>query len=132
MEAVIGSFACNTNIECIELDGDRGTEHASPGPTEHPPATRNAETERGPICANITEICAKFRTKSEFLGKVIVLVSFLVTALALWPTFSGAGDSRRSTLLAEWTAKKDFFELCESVCLTHGELHTSIRLPIEL
>ena len=46
-----------------------------------------------------------------------MVISLIIAALALWPTFSGAGDSRRALDLAEWTAKKDYFEFCELVCL---------------
>lgn len=78
------------------------------------PQTR-VETKRLTIYVdNIIKLFTKIKSQSGLLGKVVVIVSLMVAALALWPTFSGTAEGRRATLLAEWTAKKDFFEFCES------------------
>jgi hypothetical protein len=53
--------------------------------------------------------------KCDLVTKLIVLLTFIIAALALWPTFSALREGRKATTLAQWTAKKDYFEFCESV-----------------
>lgn len=122
-EPVIESITCSCIGDTEGIEASCHTEHASSSSTEDASADRGDQTGTTfNISANIWDICIQLRAKSGLLGKAVVLVSFIVTAVALWPTFSGAVDSRRSKLLAEWTAKKDFFEFCESVCGTHQHL----------
>jgi hypothetical protein len=56
--------------------------------------------------------------QGDLVGKTIVLLSLVIAGVALWPAIAGAKDGKEATLLAQWTAKKDFFELCESVSVS--------------
>ncbi|RYP23569.1 hypothetical protein DL765_001083 [Monosporascus sp. GIB2] len=53
--------------------------------------------------------------KSEVMTKTLAIIAIIVACFALWPTFSSAKDGRKATLIAEWTAKKDFLEFCQSI-----------------
>ena len=50
-------------------------------------------------------------------AKIIGTVTFMVTCLALWPTFAGTDIAKKANVLAQWTADKDFYEFCESVSI---------------
>ncbi|RYP77341.1 hypothetical protein DL771_001136 [Monosporascus sp. 5C6A] len=52
--------------------------------------------------------------KSEVMTKALAIIGIIAACFALWPTFSSAKDGRKATLIAEWTAKKDFLEFCRS------------------
>ncbi|KAB5550902.1 hypothetical protein GE09DRAFT_154250 [Coniochaeta sp. 2T2.1] len=57
------------------------------------------------------------RNKWQIFGiasKLAAITSLMLTALTAWPTVSSAGDTRTATLLAEWTAQKEFLEFCEA------------------
>ena len=49
------------------------------------------------------------------LAKIAGIAGFVIACVALWSTLSTMDDSRRSIELAEWTARKDFLEFCQSV-----------------
>ncbi len=49
------------------------------------------------------------------LAKIAGIAGFVIACVALWSTLSAMDDSRRSIELAEWTARKDFLEFCQSV-----------------
>lgn len=51
----------------------------------------------------------------QLFSVTLAILTFTIACLALWPTISGAKDSKTATLLAEWTAKKEYYEFCESV-----------------
>ncbi|RYP48351.1 hypothetical protein DL769_011210 [Monosporascus sp. CRB-8-3] len=53
--------------------------------------------------------------RSEVMTKALAIIGIIVACFALWPTFSSAKDGRKATLIAEWTAKKDFLEFCQSI-----------------
>ncbi|KAK4206743.1 hypothetical protein QBC37DRAFT_116412 [Rhypophila decipiens] len=77
-------------------------------------ATVSAEPPRDTLRSRALRFYDKIQSKTLLFGKFILVLSFVVTAIALWPTFSGAAESKRANLLAEWTARKDYFEFCES------------------
>nr|CEG03288.1 unnamed protein product [Fusarium pseudograminearum CS5834] len=70
------------------------------------------------ISAHASAIYAKFKgpwkSKVDLVGKVIVLLALVVSVLALWPAFAGASDGKRANILTQWTARKDYFEFCET------------------
>lgn len=43
-------------------------------------------------------------------------VGTFLAGLALWPSFVGVDAAQKANLLAQWTARKEFYEFCESVC----------------
>ncbi|KAK4651714.1 hypothetical protein QC762_601038 [Podospora pseudocomata] len=45
---------------------------------------------------------------------VFALGGFLIACIALWSTIRAMEDGRKAVSLAEWTARKDFFEYCHS------------------
>ena len=47
--------------------------------------------------------------------KMLTMAGFIITCLTLWLTISSAKDGHKARLIAEWTAKKDFLEFCQSV-----------------
>ena len=49
------------------------------------------------------------------LAKIAGIAGFVIACVALWSTLSAMDDGRRSIALAEWTARKDFLEFCQSV-----------------
>ena len=52
--------------------------------------------------------------KAVFAATGTIIGTFLA-GLALWPSFVGVDAARKANLLAQWTARKDFYEFCESV-----------------
>ncbi|KAK0726626.1 hypothetical protein B0T21DRAFT_37869 [Apiosordaria backusii] len=67
--------------------------------------------------AALTTIVELSKTKGGLILKALSVTSLLITVLALWQTISTSADAKRSTVLAEWTAKKEFLEFCEAVRL---------------
>ncbi|KAM7195245.1 hypothetical protein V8F20_007621 [Naviculisporaceae sp. PSN 640] len=63
---------------------------------------------------SIDNIYYRIRLKSALVGKIVASVSVVIAGLTLWTTLAAIVDTKRAILLAEWTAKKDFFEFCES------------------
>ena len=59
----------------------------------------------------------KLKSK-EFIWAVIAIATLIVTVLALWPSILSWRDTHTATLLAEWTARKDFLEFCSSVSVS--------------
>lgn len=58
---------------------------------------------------------AFWKNKGAYLDRSIVVLTLFLACFALWPSFSGAEDTKKATELAKWTAIKDFIEFCESV-----------------
>ena len=56
-----------------------------------------------------------WKNRGAYFDRSIVMLTLILACFALWPSFSGAEDTRRATELARWTAIKDFIEFCESV-----------------
>lgn len=63
----------------------------------------------GPIFSTLRET---FRRRIAALAWV---AGFVIACVALWSTISATYDGRKSVILAEWTAKKDFLEFCQTV-----------------
>ncbi|KAK8019139.1 hypothetical protein PG990_004277 [Apiospora arundinis] len=99
---------------------------APPGPTRSGLSGSSGR----PLSANPSQILAQSRTglvhlrktlgkflsdKGDVLLKLITVLAFLVTAIAMWPSISSANDGHRAELIAEWTARKDFIESCQAV-----------------
>ncbi|KAF4464582.1 hypothetical protein FALBO_8576 [Fusarium albosuccineum] len=61
-----------------------------------------------------SKLQALWTNKYNLIGKTIVLLALIVACLALWPSFAASRDSRKALSLAQWDAKKSYFELCES------------------
>ena len=57
------------------------------------------------------------------LAKIAGIAGFVIACVALWSTLSAMDDSRRSIELAEWTARKDFLEFCQSVRVTRKAMN---------
>ncbi|KAK8090427.1 hypothetical protein PG997_005388 [Apiospora hydei] len=53
--------------------------------------------------------------KGDMLLKAVATLTFLITIVALWSGVSSANDGHKAELIAEWTARKDFMEACETV-----------------
>ena len=53
--------------------------------------------------------------RGSALAKIVGIAGFVIACVALWSTLSAMDDGRRSIALAEWTARKDFLEFCQSV-----------------
>lgn len=58
------------------------------------------------------------------VGRVVIAVTLLATILALWQAFSGTREARIANMLAVWSAKMDFYELCDSVSLLSSSRHS--------
>lgn len=61
------------------------------------------------------QAAALWAQPGSLLFSFTTISSLGLAGLALWPAITGATDTREARLLAEWTALKDFYELCESV-----------------
>jgi hypothetical protein len=61
------------------------------------------------------KIHAIWARSRRLLSATIAILTFIIACVTLWPTISGANDSKAATLLAQWTAQKDYYEFCESV-----------------
>ncbi|KAK3940828.1 hypothetical protein QBC46DRAFT_119122 [Diplogelasinospora grovesii] len=65
--------------------------------------------------------------------KTTGIIAFLLSCVALWPAITSASDTKRATLLAEWTSMKDFIEFCESHALDTPDClkarNTTLRPP---
>ncbi|KAI0828750.1 hypothetical protein F5Y06DRAFT_283009 [Hypoxylon sp. FL0890] len=44
---------------------------------------------------------------------VLGILSLIIACIALWPSVTAANDGHHAERLAEWTARKDFLEICE-------------------
>ncbi|KAK8126839.1 uncharacterized protein PG998_002598 [Apiospora kogelbergensis] len=82
---------------------------ASGGPAPATVATQPGRLTRA--CGALGKSCG--RRGEIILGTATVLALF-ITAISMWPTISAATDGRKAELIAEWTARKDFFETCET------------------
>ncbi|KAK4198266.1 hypothetical protein QBC40DRAFT_95310 [Triangularia verruculosa] len=71
-----------------------------------PPPSRSRST--------LITITGLLRKQAGLFLKFLSLISFLIAAVALWQTISASIDAKRNTELAEWTAKKEFIEFCET------------------
>jgi hypothetical protein len=49
------------------------------------------------------------------MSVTIGAAGFIVACVALWSTISATKDGHKATVLAEWTAKKDYLEFCQAV-----------------
>lgn len=56
-----------------------------------------------------------FYARGGLLLKLVTILAFLVAIIALWPSITSASDGHKAALIAAWTARKDFIELCEAV-----------------
>lgn len=54
------------------------------------------------------------------------MAGFAVTCVALWTAICAMEDSRKALRLAEWTAKKEFLEFCQTVSLLLPRILTFI------
>ncbi|KAK0644600.1 hypothetical protein B0T16DRAFT_199062 [Cercophora newfieldiana] len=48
------------------------------------------------------------------MATVLGTGGFVIACVALWSTIAATNDGRKAKLLAEWTAKKDFLEFCQT------------------
>ncbi|KAK1753140.1 hypothetical protein QBC47DRAFT_53113 [Echria macrotheca] len=48
------------------------------------------------------------------ISMVVGIGGFVLACVALWATMNATGDGRKAEILAEWTAKKDFIEFCQT------------------
>jgi hypothetical protein len=55
--------------------------------------------------------------RAGVIAKLVGIGGFAIACVALWSTLSAMNDGRRALALAEWTARKDFLEFCQSVCI---------------
>src|SRR5207247_406682 len=49
------------------------------------------------------------------ISMVVGIGGFVLACVALWSTMNATSDGRKAEILAEWTAKKDFMEFCQTV-----------------
>lgn len=101
-------------------------------PTNRPPNSTFRKQRRGAVLARLVDnlhlSSQKTRPRPEkgaititaktVLAAIGTIVGTLLAGLALWPSFVGVDVARKANLLAQWTARKDFYEFCEEVCLT--------------
>ncbi|KAK8026385.1 hypothetical protein PG991_003441 [Apiospora marii] len=67
-----------------------------------------------PICNALINVCAG---RVDVGLKVAAILSFVITAVLVWPSISSASDGHKAAMIAEWTARKDFLENCEAVSI---------------
>lgn len=90
------------------------------------PDDRNAATSATDLAMNQTTTPCKSRLTQVWGGLTIAklrnalptavaLLGFPLTAIVIWPSFLAASDGHKAEQIAEWTARKDFIEACESV-----------------
>ncbi|KAM7186190.1 hypothetical protein V8F33_011956 [Rhypophila sp. PSN 637] len=61
-----------------------------------------------------SHLCRLTEGNGTSLTRLFAAAGFGLACLGLWPTITAMRDARKAQLLAEWTAKKDFLEFCES------------------
>ncbi|KAM7187376.1 hypothetical protein V8F33_011274 [Rhypophila sp. PSN 637] len=114
------AFTSNIELTNVRLEEPSSTstpteDDAVSAPSISPRVTATAEHSGHKLCFRFHRFYEKIQSKTWLLGKLILVFSIIITAVAVWPTFAGAAASKRSNVLAEWTARKDYFEFCESV-----------------
>lgn len=54
------------------------------------------------------------RVLKPSISMIVGVGGFVLACVALWSTVNATSDGRNAELLAEWTAKKDFIEFCQT------------------
>ncbi|KAK8115356.1 hypothetical protein PG999_007425 [Apiospora kogelbergensis] len=68
------------------------------------------------------DICKVYNAKGRMLLKLLAtILGLLFAALTIWPGYSSANDGHKAELIAEWTARKDFIEACETLATKSKE-----------
>ncbi|KAK0672619.1 hypothetical protein QBC41DRAFT_20135 [Cercophora samala] len=81
--------------------------------------------------AALTAIWEVITTKGALILKVLSLTSLLITILALWQTILSSADAKRNTLLAEWSAKKEFLAFCEAHAWKDSDCQDARNVTLE-
>lgn len=87
---------------------------ATPSHAQHPAAQSQTHPSQSAVASNWALLWSKRNTVA---GRGVIAVTLLATILALWQAFSGTREARIANALALWSAKMDFYELCDSVSL---------------
>lgn len=87
------------------------------------PGSSNSRTLRDSLTATLLQVLlgngnndrSSRKTWKPSMSTILGTGGFVVACVTLWYTISATSDGRKSKILAEWTAKKDFLEFCQSV-----------------
>ncbi|KAK4200366.1 hypothetical protein QBC40DRAFT_200700 [Triangularia verruculosa] len=67
------------------------------------------------LFGGLRRLIAKHGGRVQKTGRIMAAMGgFIVACIALWSAFCAMEDSRKAVRLAEWTAKKDFLEFCQT------------------
>lgn len=64
-------------------------------------------------------------------GAVLGLAGFVIACIALWSTITSMNSGYKAQALAEWTARKDFIEFCQTVSTYLSEHSFDLSEPRE-
>lgn len=92
---------------CTHLASPDSTPDGASSSTASSLPTTTAST----IPSSQTSAISRYRNKR--VAALLTVAGFVLTSLALWPTFASQKDGHQALSLSEWTSPKDFIEYCE-------------------